>query len=62
MRRIYLDIETLPPPEEERTAITVRTVRRLDKAWVAPERGDDEICNDAEFRRHRLRKVRRYRL
>lgn len=51
MRRIYLDIETLPPHEEERARLTVRTIRRLDKSFVAPERDADEACNDAEFRR-----------
>lgn len=51
VKRIYLDIETLPPDESARADITVRTVRKLDRRFVASERRDDEPCNDAEFRR-----------
>jgi len=51
IKRIYLDIETLPPDESLRASITVGTVRKLDCRFVAAERLDDEPCNDAEFRR-----------
>jgi len=51
VKRIYLDIETLPPDELMRTSITVGMVRKLDRHFVSSERGDDEPCNDVEFRR-----------
>lgn len=51
VKRIYLDIETLPPDENLRESITVGMVRKLDRRFVAPERGDDELCNDGEFQR-----------
>jgi len=51
VKHIYFDIETLPPDESVRASITVGVVRKLDRRFVAPERLDDEPCNDAEFRR-----------
>lgn len=51
VKRIYLDIETLPPDESSRARITVGMIRKLDRHFVAPERRDDERCNDAELRR-----------
>jgi hypothetical protein len=51
VRRIYIDIETVPPDENVRAEITVGMVRKLDRRFVAAERGDDELCNDTEFQR-----------
>jgi 3'-5' exonuclease len=52
-RKIFLDIETLPPDEDERRRISVGIVRKLERRppSVTDERGDDGVCTDEEFRR-----------
>jgi hypothetical protein len=37
VRRIYIDIETVPPDENVRAEITVGMVRKLDRRFVAAE-------------------------
>lgn len=51
VRRIFLDIETLPPDEAEREQITASVVRKLERRACSELGADEEPCSDEEFRR-----------
>lgn len=56
-RRIFLDVESVPPPEEWRSQIKSAVVRKLcRRSGISPadgnegEQGDTNICTDEQFR------------
>jgi 3'-5' exonuclease len=52
VRKIFLDIETLPPDDREREQITAGQVRKLERraqSNLCPK--DEEPCSDEEFKR-----------
>ncbi len=57
LRRIFLDVESVPPPEECRTLIKPEVVRKLcRKSGISPfstgeaEGGETDVCTDEQFR------------
>jgi hypothetical protein len=56
VKRIYLDIETLPPNEEDRRTITQATLRQLERRRRCGDvhERDGRECSDKEFKRMAL--------
>jgi uncharacterized protein (DUF3820 family) len=50
IRRVFLDIETLPPAECERERITYGALRRLERRPPHDEFRDADLCTDEQFR------------
>lgn len=52
-KRVYIDIETLPPSDEERDLITPSMLRKLERRRRREDASncEDEQCSDEEFRR-----------
>lgn len=50
-RRFFIDIETLPPPEEERASLDVSLVSKLQRGRGDDHPGDSAGCTEEQFRR-----------
>lgn len=50
IKRVFLDIETLPPAECERECLTYGALRRLERRPPRDEFRDDALCTDEQFR------------
>src|SRR5215216_4573420 len=51
LKRLFIDVETLPPPEEARTAINPALAFKLENRHCAPESGAGVGCTEEQFRR-----------
>jgi 3'-5' exonuclease len=50
-RRLFIDIETLPPPEEARDSINPALAFKLENRFCAPQDGCKVGCTEEQFRR-----------
>jgi hypothetical protein len=50
-KRLFIDVETLPPPEEARASINPALASKLQNRYCAPEDCSDLGCTEEQFRR-----------
>jgi uncharacterized protein (DUF3820 family) len=50
-KRLFIDVETLPPPEEARDSINPALAFKLENRFCAPQDGCEVGCTEEQFRR-----------
>jgi hypothetical protein len=50
-KRLFLDIETCPPPDSERETLNPALIAKLDSKWRLANHVSDGECSDEQFRR-----------
>lgn len=50
-KRLFLDIETCPPPDEERGRLNLELIAKLDRRWRVANDVPDSECPEEQYRR-----------